>query len=210
MTSLSETEYNEYVNLKNNKLKKENIHNTNNINNMNNVNSSDSTALLKAMLFFYIIIASNYTENLYSKQLRTFFNENRFAQHLIGLIMMFTFIMIIGGITEIDKGILYALIGYIWFLFTTKLDIHWNIIIILLLLFGFIYESKLSQKKETIIDDEVLSDEEKIKLINEQQQYEFYILVAIISITVIGSFLYINKKGVQYGGGFDVMQFMFY
>ncbi|AYV75968.1 MAG: hypothetical protein Terrestrivirus4_16 [Terrestrivirus sp.] len=207
MTSLSETEYNEYINLKNNKIKKEDIHN---INNMTNMNSSDSTALLKSMLFFYIIIASNYTENLYSKQLRTFFNENRFAQHLIGLIMMFTFIMIIGGITEIDKGILYSLIGYIWFLFTTKLDIHWNIIIILLLLFGFIYESKLSQKKEAIISDLVLSDDEKIKLVNEQQQYEFYILIAIISITVIGSFLYINKKGVQYGGGFDVMQFMFY
>ena len=47
MTSLSETEYNEYVNLKNNKLKKENIHNTNNINNMNDDNNIISCTSLR-------------------------------------------------------------------------------------------------------------------------------------------------------------------
>lgn len=172
--------------------------------------TTSTTGLVKVMLFFYIIIASNYTENLYSKQLRTFFNENRFAQHLIGLIMMLTFIMIIGGVQSIEKGILYALIGYIWFIFTTKLDIHWNIIIMLLLLFGFICESKLAEKEEGIINDPALNEEEKAALINNLQMYEFYIVLTIIGITVIGSLLYINKKGVQYGGGFDIMQFLFY
>jgi hypothetical protein len=166
--------------------------------------------ITRVLLFFYIIIASNFSENLFSKQLRTFFDENRPAQHLIGFIMMLTFVMIIGGVTDIEKGLLFSVLGYLWFVFTTKLDIQWNIMILLLLLFGFIYESKLSEKEQEIMKDQSLSEEEKRTITDSYQSYKMWLFGGIISVTVIGSLLYINKKDVQYGGGYNMLTFLFY
>lgn len=172
--------------------------------------SDNSIKMIAVLLLFYVIIASNFTKNLMSKQLTSFFEENRYAQHLIGFIMMLTLIMIVGGVNKIENGILYAVIGYFWFIFTTKLDIQWNIMIIMLLLFGFIYESKLSEKENNIMNDQSLTSVQKEQIIQEHTKYKTYIIIAILSITVIGSTLYAKKKEVQYGGGFNVMQFLFY
>jgi hypothetical protein len=174
------------------------------------IKRNDSNMMLtRVLLIFYIIIASNFTDNLVSKQLKTFVQENRFAQHLIGFIMMLSFVILIGGVTNIEKGILYAVIGYMWFIFTTKLDIQWNIIIIILLLFGFIYETKLSEKEMEILNDASLTENQKNIIINDQQKYKIYTVIAIIATTVIGTFLYTNKKVVQYGGSYDIITFLF-
>ena len=169
----------------------------------------NSVKLIAVMLLFYLIIASNFTKNLMSHQLTSFFEENRYAQHLIGFIMMLSLIMLISGINNIETGILYAIIAYFWFIFTTKLDIQWNIMIILLLFFGFIYESKLAEKDERVMNDASLSNEEKERIINEHNKYKVYLVFSVILITVIGSTLYANKKHIQYGGGFDIMTFIF-
>lgn len=161
------------------------------------------------LLFFYLILASNFTDNLFSKQLQAVFHENRYAQHLIAFTMLLTIIMIIGKVASIEMGILYAILGYAWFILTTKLDIQWSITLILLLLFGFIYESKLNENIRITQNDIVLSDEEKQKLINTYKTREKYLIGGIIGITVIGACLYANKKTEQYGGGFDIMTFIF-
>lgn len=167
-------------------------------------------SLTRVLLLFYLTIANNFTDNLFSKQLKTFLNDNRYAQHMIAFIMMLVFIMMIGGVSNIDTGIFYSVIFYTWFIFTTKLDIQLNIIIILLLFFGFIYESKLNEKENQINSDQSLSESTKESLIKTQQTNKMYILIAILSVTVIGSALYIKKQEVQYGGGFDLMRFLFF
>ena len=183
----------------------------NNENNGNNGNNGDQyTALVRVSLLFYLVIANNFTENLFSKQLKTFFQENRYAQHLIAFIMMLVFIMMFGGVKKIEQGIFYAIILYFWFIFTTKLDVQWNLIIIFLLLFGFIYESKLNEKEVQIDDDESLSNKEKDSLNSSNRLNKFYVLMSILLITVIGSSLYIKKQEVQHGGGFDLMKFLFF
>ena len=178
--------------------------------NMGEYKRLDDTTLIRVLLLFYIFIAGNMTYNLYSKQLQTFIDENRFAKHFIGFILMLTLIMVIGGVKSIEKGILYSYIGYMWFIFTTKLDLQWNIMIILLLLFGFIYESKVIEKESEIINDQSISDIQKEELINVFHNNKMMIVGTILLVTVIGSFLYINKKEVQYGGSFDIMTFLFY
>lgn len=168
------------------------------------------TALIRVLLLFYLVIANNFTENLFSKQLKTFFQENRYAQHLIAFITMLVLIMLIGGVTKIEKGLFYTVILYTWFIFTTKLDVQWNIVIIFLLLFGFIYESRLNEKENQIELDDSLTFSEKESLIESQRTNKFYLLITIIIVTIIGSSLYINKQEVQHGGGFDLMRFIFF
>src|SRR5947207_7468568 len=118
-------------------------------------NTDQYMSLIRVMLIFYLAIANNFTENLFSKQLRTFFQENRYAQHLIAFIMLLVFVMILGGVKNIENGLLYTVIFYFWFIFTTKLDVQWNLIILFLLLFGFIYESKLNEKESRVESDEI-------------------------------------------------------
>lgn len=119
--------------------------------------------------------------------------------------------MLIGGINNTYRAVIYSLIGYIWFILTTKLDVHWNVIIILLLLFGFLYESKLNEKERNIMSDSNLTEEEKQKIINNNFQYRMYFILAALLTTIIGSLLYLNKKVGQYGGGkFDLITYLFY
>lgn len=190
---------------------KDNKDNKYNKDNKDNKDRDDQyTALIRVLLIFYLVIANNFTENLFSKQLKTFFTGNRYAQHIIAFIMMLVLIMIIGGVKKIENGVFYSIIFYFWFIFTTKLDVQWNLIIILLLLFGFIYESKLNEKETQIESDETLTSEEKELLINSDRSRKFYILAVILGVTIIGSSIYINKQEVQYGGGFDLMRFLFF
>ena len=65
----------------------------------------------------------------------------------------------------------------------------------------------LSFVMDFIQEDFVLTKE---SLIKTQQTNKMYILIAILSVTVIGSALYIKKQEVQYGGGFDLMRFLFF
>ena len=178
--------------------------------NMSNKNIPSGITMTKVLLLFYIFIASGYTKDLMSKQMQTFISENRFVQHIIGFILLMTIIMLIGNVTNTYNIFIYSLIGYTWFLFTGKLDIHWNIIIVLLLLFGFIYESSLEEKEMNILSDETLTQEQKNKLIEKNTSIKLYIIIAVLSVTVIGTFFYTNKKVVQYGGGeFDLLKYLF-
>jgi hypothetical protein len=167
-------------------------------------------SLIAVLLLFYLITVSGFTENLLSKQLRTFFSENRAAQHLIGFTTLLTLIMVLGTTMSIEKGILFAIIGYAWFIFSTKLDIQWSMMIILLLLFGFIYESKLDENQQIVEKDTALTAEEKQSKVDSYHTQRLVIVGGIILVTVVGAFLYIGKKDVQYGGGFDIMKFVFY
>lgn len=173
--------------------------------------TSPYLSLTRALLLFYVIIACNFTGDLFSKQLRTFIQNNRPAQHVIGFILMLVIIILFGGVTNTYHAILYAIIGYMWFILTTKLDIQWSIIIILLMLGGFLYEATINEKERKALLDPNLTEEQKEQIIEAGTQRKTYILLAILSVTIIGALLYANKKVEQYGGGaFDVITYFFY
>ncbi|AYV84120.1 MAG: hypothetical protein Hyperionvirus17_40 [Hyperionvirus sp.] len=119
--------------------------------------------------------------------------------------------MIFTNVKKIDQAILFALLGYMWFIFTTKLDVHFNVIILLLLLSAFIYDFKANEKTTEIETDPNLSKTQKEQLIQSQTNYRIYFILLILAVTAVGTTFYINKKSIQYGGGeFDVVKFIFY
>jgi hypothetical protein len=183
------------------------------LNNIINIGSDNgsSVSLSKALLIFYVLIASQFTGGLIGKQLREYIQENRIAQHIISFIMLLVIIHLIGGVNDMKKVVIYGTIGYIWFIFTTKLDIHWNLIVILLLVIGYLYENNIFNDEQLILTkDQVLSSEEKSKIINKNKNYRSYIVVGILLTTLVGTLLYEQKKGVQYGGGFSILKYLFY
>ncbi|AYV78431.1 MAG: hypothetical protein Edafosvirus12_30 [Edafosvirus sp.] len=184
------------------------MENLGNVFNITNVDKS-SVSLSRALLIFYILIASSFTGGLYSKQLKQYFEESRCAQHLIGFIMMLVVIVIIGGVNDIKPALIYTLIAYVWFILTTKLDLQWNVIIILLMLFGFMYENQMIYKETNSKDDPALTEKEREKIKEQHNKNKTYIVLSIITVTLIGTFLYAEKKTVQYGGNFDAMTYLF-
>ena len=172
--------------------------------------SQSNISLSRALLVFYVLIASQYTNGLMGKQLKTFFEENRIAQHIIGFIMMLVLIMQIGGVMEIDRALIYSIIGYVWFILTTKLDIQWNLIIIFMLLVGYLYESRMINKEDELKNDKVLTTEEKTNVITNNSNIKTYMVIGILIVTLLGTFLYSQKKQIQYGGSYNMLTFLFY
>lgn len=177
-----------------------------------NIQSLDSskTSIAKVLLIFYLIVASNYTDNLMSKQLKKYISENRLVQHIIGFMTMIVLITIVGGIVDTRSALVYSLISYIWFVFSTKLDIHWNIVILTLLLFGYLYENNLIVREKEILSDPSLTDKQKIEIISNFNRFKTWIVSTIILITVIGTLAYSNRKRVQYGGSYNAFTYFLY
>lgn len=170
----------------------------------------------KILLLTYIIIASSYCKNLFSKGLKDTIENNRCVQHLILITLIMSLMIIFGNpfnvyITSNENIniILMTLLIYVWFILTTKLDVAWNIGIIILLLIYFLFESKSTNDINLKLNDLNLNSETKIQIINEYVKAQNYLLITIFGITVAGTLLYSSEKQVQYGGGYNLKSFWF-
>ena len=167
-------------------------------------------SLSAALLIFYISIANQYTGDLMGVQLKEFLRENRIVQHIIAFVSLLVLIIFIGKIYNLETALLYAGIGYAWFILTTKLDIQWNMIVLFMLIIGFMYECRTLDKESSVSSDTVLTKNEKQNIIDTHNNNKTYIVGGIMLVTVIGFALYSNKKMVQYGGSFDLVKFFLY
>lgn len=165
-------------------------------------------SLSTAILIFYLGIVSNFCVNLISGQLKQHIYENRYIQHLIGFSLIFVTISLGSGMTDLEPVFLYSSIGYLWFLLTTKLDLEWNLIVLLILLIGFIYENRLASHESKINEDNNLTKEEKVEIIIKKNKYKTTVIIVAIFVTLIGTIIYFNKKREQYGEDFNVFKFL--
>ncbi len=165
--------------------------------------------LITAILLFYMATSGTITDSLLSKRLNELLSDNRYAQHTAGFLRMFVTIVLVSGINDTRTALLYSIIAYIWFMLTTKLDLEWNVLILSLLLLGFVYENNITAEETKFEKDEVLMEIDKKKLYKRNRQYKTYIVLSIVTLTLIGTILYYNKKTDQYGGDFNLGVFLF-
>jgi len=170
----------------------------------------------KVLLLTYIIIASSYCSNLFSNGLKKAIESNRFVQHLILILLIMSLMILFGNPfgVEISSNhtfniIIITLLIYVWFILTTKLDLAWNISIIILLAIYFLYESKRTSDINIELKDKLISIENKTEIINTFIQQNNYILLTIFGVTLIGTMFYSVEKQVQYGGGYSALNFWF-
>ena len=105
--------------------------------------------------------------------------------------------------------IFYASLLYFMFLMTTKMDLHWSIAIIILLIVGYIYENSTLLKEKHSSNDKTLKNEDLKRMNKYHDKIKTIIILSIILITIIGTVSYLNKKKGQYGGNFDIDKFVF-
>jgi ABC-type enterochelin transport system permease subunit len=171
----------------------------------------------RIVLLTYIILASSYCSNLFSHGLKQAIESNRMVQHLILLILIMTLMIIFGNpfglqLTYNDQfnTIIMSLLVYVWFIMTTKLDLAWNVSILIILTMYFLYESKKISDYQVILADPNLDSNKKKELFDSFNDLQKYLLVTIFGVTLAGTYFYVNEKQVQYGGGFNLYNFFFY
>ena len=171
----------------------------------------------RIVLLTYIILASSFCSNLFSDGLKNAIENNRLVQHLILLILIMTLMIIFGNPLGVEithneqlNSILMSLLVYVWFIMTTKLDLSWNICVLIILTIYFIFESKKISEYNMILKDDNLNDAKKKELLDSFNHLQKYLLSSIFGVTLIGTYLYASEKKIQYGGGFNLYNFFFY
>lgn len=181
------------------------------LNNLDILNIGSGVSLSKVLLIFYILILTNITPPaLMSKQMKALLEDNRIAQHIIGFITMIVLISIIGNNISTRAVMAYSIIAYLWFIMTTKMDAHWNIIIMIILVIGYLYENDLEYRENNTNVDKILAEDEKNDIKRQINMSKTYIALIVLILTIIGTYLYNRKKDVQYGGGYDIIKYLFY
>ena len=170
----------------------------------------------KVLLLTYIIIASSYCSNLFSNGLKKAIESNRFVQHLVLILLIMSLMILFGNPFGVQLSsshtiniLILTLLIYVWFILTTKLDLAWNIGIIILLAIYFLFESKSTTDLKVQLTDTNVTTETKTQLVQTFVQNNNIVLVTIFGITLIGTLFYSNEKQVQYGGGFSLVNFWF-
>jgi hypothetical protein len=172
--------------------------------------TDDRTSLVKVLFIFYLLISLDTSPNgLLSKQTKKYIDDNKYVHHVLGFLTMLVLITLVGGDVDTRSAIVYAFVGYIWFVFSTKLDIHWSTIIFALLFIGYLFENSTSIRIKEIQNDESLTKDKKTELIAECTNHRTLIVGGIIIVTVTGTLFYSHKKQEQYGGGYDVFAYIF-
>jgi small-conductance mechanosensitive channel len=166
-------------------------------------------SLSNALLIFYLLIASSYCNSLFAKQMKQYIENNRYVQHFIGILLLLVTIVTFGGVENTKSAILYTVIGYIWFIFTTKLDLQFNIVVLLLLAVGYLYENNLIFFDSRVKEDANITEENKKEILEKHNRIKSHIIYLILAVTFVGTLIYAYKKTHQYKDNFNIKNFLF-
>ena len=148
---------------------------------MNKINTLEDT--IYSVVFYYLLIISNFTDALLSPDLKNLIINNRGIKHLFGLILL---IMSINQYNEKDESILYnigiGVICYIYFIFSTKMILSLNLLLIFIMILFYYIEKYIKNNIEKTNNFFVKNDK-KIRV--------FFIIV-ITSILILGNIHYFS------------------
>ena len=164
-------------------------------------------SIISALLIFYLIVSTCLCDNLLSKQMGRFIGgESLYAKHVLSFIMLCVILILLSNLS-IEKSILYSIFGYIIFILMAKTDLQMNIIVFILLLFGFFFEAKMTQKEKQINDDPFMTLFDKQRAKNSFSVSHNVIIISTALFSIAGTYLYMKKKQSQYGGAFSYSKY---
>ena len=165
---------------------------------------------IRILLILYLSQLSGLTNNTLGKQLKEFVYSNRLIQHIINLVFLFVLISLFDQGISLNNIIISGISIYFIYLLTTKLDLQFNLIILTLFIVYYFYKRELDKKDNRINKDNDLNILLKNSLVNiDENKYNLFGLT-ILSLLVYCVYIYMNRKSVQYGGGFSYSKFLMY
>lgn len=162
----------------------------------------DGISKLSVAIFgFYLIIFCNFTKELPGCRLQNTLDNNMYAKHFIGFILLF-FLVIMVDQDNMEKNLMYnifySIIIYALFLLTTRVSFPFMVVILLLLLLCYIITSIAKKRK----DDKKDTDHDMLIRIRN------IIFLIIIATIMIGFGLYSVEKYREYGKQFSFTKFI--
>ena len=168
------------------------------------------------IFLIFVVISSGYVSNVLSCQMQNMLKYNLFARHIIGIVMVFVFIMLDGGwdfdseranqaSTDWSTGntvntLGYAFMIYVLFLLSSKSRLIPNLLfftIVFILYFTNTYRSYIYDR-----------DEINSKLNDEIMNFEYILLTLACIVLVYGFIDYVIYQKRLRGPTFDWSKFM--
>ncbi len=147
----------------------------------------------------YLIISNNHLAQLFSCQTQYMLNKSMFVKHIVGYMTLLFFVVLSGGNNNnhhsAPTALLYSLLIYIVFWFSTRISFEYFIVFIILT--ALLYIIHLFQNDN---DDNV---------INMRLQITKDILqVSIFVVLIIGFIFYYIEKKLEYKKKFSITKFI--
>ena len=106
------------------------------------------SSYMSKLVIFLFIIAGNYVGDIYSCELRHYFNNHMLIKHLIGFLIMFVFVGSIEENINTLQKIGLSIFFYVWFLFIMRTNKYFTLSIILFIVILFIIDSHIKDLKK--------------------------------------------------------------
>lgn len=168
------------------------------------------SSLSTTIMMFYLLMATSYSRPIVGKQFKEYLQDNRIVKHLVTFLTLAVLLTITSPELSNVEIMTYAVMAYIIFILTTKVDIHWNVMIVLLLVMYYFIERDYKLKILENEYDTTFNDEMRKQYILNAKYRMYVYATVMIGVTFIGMYLYNSKKVGQYGGGYDPLTFFFY
>jgi hypothetical protein len=153
-----------------------------------------------SVFVLYLVISSNFLAPLFSCRLQTQIEESMIIRHLLGFLTLTFFVVIASKTQPFSFAQVIGLSGffYLWFLLTTRMHLHFWMVVIALV--GTVYLIHLYQSDLT---SDTPTEEEAKRLTFAKQ-----VLTSFAGIfTFLGFFSYLGEKRLEYGSKFTYSTF---
>jgi len=164
----------------------------------------DQRDIFQGLFLFYFIISGNYLGELMACNLKQVLTENMYIKHIVGFFSLFlTLTLTVSKHRSLKEILLISIILYVWFLLTTRTNVYFTLLIMVLLFGSFmlqIYKDrvKTAYKKEKKSKKKTKKQEQLQKQHKEQleliKKWEDISILVFLIVCVLGVFIYIYKQ----------------
>lgn len=160
------------------------------------------------LLVFILIIAGNFTGELFPCRIQNLLSNNMFMKHLLGYLTLLFFSLLTLG-KEYYKGnvfylFLVSFFIYFYFLILNKtIHVIWITVFLLIVLIYIKHLFQSNNKKTELDPDKIEKNKKREKVFN------YVIFIIIITLTLVGFLIYMGEKKYEYKGDFNYISFIF-
>ncbi len=165
---------------------------------------------IKYLLLLYLVQLTSLTNNTLGKQLKEYIYSNREIQHIINLTFLMVLISILDDSRTFNNLVISSIVIYLFYLFSTKLDLQYNLILLGIIIAYYFYKKNLDNQIARIQKDTDINFDLKQSLVNNDLNKEKMIEYGLIGVLFYFVYVYLSRKTVQHGGGFSYGKFLFY
>jgi hypothetical protein len=169
---------------------------------------NNDISVIKLVMILYLFVFANVISTKINTKIIYRIENNVMIKHIVGLITIGVLLSLVYSSIPLKDLILYSLIIYVVFILSTKISKNYVLLALLLLVGVYFLSAETENRIKGIKNDQSIHITEKSKLITHLESKNNKITYFYIFAVVIGSLMYDEKKFVQMGGSYDLVNFL--